>query len=86
MKVGDRVIHIKEGIGHIEEFFEDEFVVIRWLTPNNEPSCLVILCLLENIQICPKNVVPMKRSKEWWREANEFCALINHAANQLDCE
>ena len=83
MKIGDRVAHKDGSIGHVESIDNDppEFMTadVRWLTPNNEPSCCVSLCKQDHLTVVPNHVVPMKRNAEWWEKSREFCSGINAA-------
>ncbi|MFB5646023.1 MAG: hypothetical protein ACE5R3_05425 [Nitrosopumilaceae archaeon] len=73
--VGQRVAHKDGNIGIVENEYGDNDEIttdVRWLTPNNEPSVLTSLCLNEDLTLVGNNVVPMKKSREWWRKAREF--------------
>lgn len=75
MKVGDRVYHAR-GVGIIEAVDNDERwpnADVRWLTPDNEPSCLSSLCAQADLQVVGDNVLPQPRSKAWKRESKAFC-------------
>lgn len=87
MNIGDRVVHLIDGsVGHVEDIDQHGFVDVRWLTPNNEPSACIGTTRLENLECCSNHVIPMPRSKEWWREAREFCALVQHAVEASEAE
>lgn len=84
LKVGDRVANTRSGeIGHIETIDEDGFYEVRVLTPNNQPSCVLTITKLDDLVSVPDSVVPMKRSKAWWREAREFHSLIASVIRDL---
>lgn len=78
-EVGQRVYHKEGGVGIVENEFGDNDNLttdVRWLTPNNEPSVLTSLCLTENLTPVSDSVVPMPRSKQWWKEAQEFWLVL----------
>jgi len=79
MKVGDRVCHTDGNVGYVETVDEcPEFpnADVRWLTPKNVPSCVVSLCHQRDLTTVSDKVIPQPRSKAWWRESREFCAVI----------
>jgi hypothetical protein len=79
---GQRVAHADGCIGIVENEHGDNDEIatdVRWLTPNNEPSCCVSLCLNTNLTAVPDTVVPMQRNAEWWAEAREFYAVLEAA-------
>lgn len=83
---GQRVANKDGGVGHIES---DELCdhdplfegcsYVRWLTPNNEPSCNCSTCHAKDLVAVPDSVVPMQRNAEWWAEAREFYAQVEAA-------
>ena len=75
--IGTRVSTDGE-IGHVEEYDPDhpDFISVRALTPNNEPSCVVTTHWLKDVQPVGDNVIPMPRSAEWWAEARAFHAQV----------
>jgi len=82
-KIGQRVITLGGDIGHIEEINDDNLTAdVRVLTPNNEPSCCLSVCFLENLNIVPDSVVPMQQSAEWWNEAKSFHEVIESAVSR----
>lgn len=85
-EVGQRVAHTDGSIGIVENEYKDNdehSTDVRWLTPNNEPSCCVSLCSNANLTVVPDSVVPMKRNAEWWKEAREFHAMVEAAISSL---
>lgn len=79
--IGDRVVTPGGGVGVIE-VIDGEWCDVRMRTPNDDPSCCLEICLLENLS-GGANVMPQPRSKAWWREANAFIGQINAAATDL---
>lgn len=82
MEIGMRVIHKDGSVGYIEAMDNDPkypIIDVRWLTPNNEPSACVSMCLPCNLIPVLDSVVPMQRNAEWWKEAREFCSGIENA-------
>ena len=80
--VGQRVAHTDGSVGVVENEYGDNDEIttdVRWLTPNNEPSCCVSLCMNENLTRVPDSVVPMQRNAEWWEEAREFHSALEAA-------
>lgn len=80
--VGDRVAHTDGSIGVVENEYGDNDDIttdVRWLTPNNEPSCCVSLCSNKDLTVVPDSVVPMQRNAEWWKEAREFQEMMEAA-------
>ena len=77
-KIGQRVIHVDGGVGHIEAI-DGDYIDVRWLTPNNEPSCSISICSRGDLAPCGDNVVPRPRSAEWHAESNAFCEAIRSA-------
>ena len=80
--IGDRVCHKDGSVGYIEDVDDDpEFpcAYVRWLTPNNEPSVCVSLCMQESLIAVGDNVIPQPRNKEWWDRSREFCAMMEYA-------
>jgi hypothetical protein len=78
-EIGQRVAHTDGGIGIVENEYGDNdehSTDVRWLTPNNEPSCCVSLCANSCLTVVPNSVVPMQRNAEWWAEAREFQAVM----------
>lgn len=81
-EIGQRVVHSDGSVGHVENEYGDNDEIttdVRWLTPNNEPSCCVSLCLNENLKPVSESVVPMPRSEKWWEEARAFHAVLEAA-------
>lgn len=79
LRVGQRVVHRTEGVGHIEAIDLGFLcaVDVRWLTPNNEPSVLTSCCFdPRELTPCSDSVVPMPKSDEWWAEAKAFNEAI----------
>ena len=78
-------VSVDGEIGHIEQDdpeFErqfPEYVHVRWLTPNNEPSCVCGTVSRDKVVPVSDHVVPMQRSSEWWTEARAFCGAIEAA-------
>ncbi len=84
MKIGDRVVHIKDGgVGHIERL-DPMFADVRWLTPKNKPSCCVGICMREVLRLVPEHVIPMPRSEAGMAEAREFHEAIRQAIDGED--
>jgi len=81
LEVGQRVVHPTEGVGIVEEkdLIFPVSVDVRWLTPNNEPSILTS-CVIEPQLLKPVSdlVIPMPKSKAWWKESQDFCAVIEN--------
>ena len=84
--IGQRVVNEHGEVGHIESddlcdndpLFED-CSYVRWLTPNNEPSCVCSTCDTGNLRPVPDSVVPMQRNAEWWEESRAFCSAVEGA-------
>ena len=79
MKVGDRVCHVDGGVGVIEKIDDNEQwpnADVRWLTPDNKPSCCLSLCAQKSLIIVEKNVLPQPRSKAWKAKSKEFYDFI----------
>jgi hypothetical protein len=72
-RAGCRVAHIGcGGVGIVEDAYrvnDDTFTDVRWLTPDNVPSCYVSRCYSEDLKAIPPSVVPMPRSKAWHERA-----------------
>lgn len=81
-KIGDRVAFTDGAIGHIEEV-DEFFCDVRWLTPNNVPSCVNSSCRLEHLIKVPDNVVPMQRNKAWWNQSRQFCSVVEGIVQDL---
>ena len=82
MKIGDRVITSRGEIGHIEIIdldFGYPTADVRMLTPHNTPSVCISTCKIDDLQVVSNTVIPMPRSAEWYKEANEFRAGIERA-------
>jgi len=82
MKKGDRVIHINGSVGYVESVDNDSSyptIDVRWLTPNNTPSVCIGICRQKDLKLVSDNVIPMQRSNAWWKEAREFCSMIENA-------
>lgn len=77
-----RVAHINGDIGHVEAI-DGEFIDVRVLTPNNEPSCCITICHESQLTPVDDNVIPMPRSDEWWEESRRFCAAVECALNEV---
>lgn len=80
--VDQRVAHKDGSIGIVENEYgdNDELTTdVRWLTPNNEPSCCVSLCMTENLIAVPDSVVPMPRNEQWWEKARKFHEALESA-------
>lgn len=83
---GQRVANQHGEVGHIEPddlcdndpVFADSSYV-RWLTPNNEPSCCCSTCRTSDLTAVPDSVVPMQRNADWWAEARAFCSQVEAA-------
>jgi hypothetical protein len=75
-KVGCRVIHMGRGcVGIVEDEYggnDDAFTDVRWLTPDNVPSCYVSRCYSEDLMVVPPSVVPMPRSRAWHEQTKVF--------------
>ncbi len=84
MNIGDRVIHIEDGlIGIIEGFiFGDDWCDVRWQTPNDVPSCLISTCPTESLKVVPAHIKPMPFSKEKQAEADKFFEVIMRAIEE----
>ena len=82
---GQRVANQDGEIGHIEAdeltdndpIFED-MSYVRWLTPNNDPSCCCSSCWTRDLVAVPESVVPMQRNAEWWAESRAFCSAVEN--------
>ena len=84
MKIGDRVVHTDGGVGHIEEIDNDSRwpnANVRWLTPDNVPSCCCGTCSLDCLTVVGENVLPQPRSKAWKRKSKEFYDHVVGAIN-----
>lgn len=83
---GQRVANEHGEVGHVEPddlcdndpLFSDS-TYVRWLTPNNEPSCCCSTCFMRDLIAVPDSVLPMQRNAEWWAQSREFCAQIEAA-------
>jgi hypothetical protein len=85
MRIRQRVYVANEGVGYVESIDADgEFCDVRWLTPNNEPSCVVSGLSISRCVPVGDNVLPQPRSKEWWREAREFCSMVESALRECE--
>jgi len=70
-EVGQRVISMSGEVGNIEvddlcghdPLFKD-CSYVRWLTPNNEPSCCCSTCDTKDLRAVPDSVVPMQRNAD----------------------
>ena len=82
MKIGDRVITSEGEIG-IVTGIDGDFTDIRYVTPNNEPSCVTGTVWTCNLRIVGENVLPLKKNKEWWDKANSFHNAICSAINEV---
>lgn len=86
---GQRVANGGGEVGHIEAdelcdtdpLFRD-CSYVRWLTPNNEPSCVCSTCDTKDLMTVPESVVPMQRNAEWWAESRAFCAQVEAAMSE----
>lgn len=79
MRIGNRIAHTTNGgVGHVEQI-DGDWIDVRWLTPNNEPSCMVSVCRAESLVLVGENVIPQPRSVEWWEESRAFCGAIRAA-------
>ena len=79
---GQRVAHTDGSIGIVENEYGDNdehSTDVRWLTPNNVPSCCVSLCANSSLTAVPDSLVPMQRNVEWREKAREFQAVIKAA-------
>ena len=79
MKIGDRVCHTDGGVGVLEAVDDDDQwpnADVRWLTPDNKPSCCVSLCAQKSLILVGENVLPQPRSKAWKAESKEFCDAV----------
>jgi hypothetical protein len=86
-EVGQRVAHIREGVGIVENEFGDNdenTTDVRWLTPHNTPSCVVSMCSTKDLVAVPDLVVPMPRSKEWYAEAKAFYNTVATAIKECE--
>lgn len=73
---GDRVCKPDDGlVGHVERI-SGHFAEVRWLTPDNEPSCCVSFLSQEYVTKVPKSVLPQPRNKSWKEESRRFCEFI----------
>ena len=82
-KHGQRVVNTYGEVGHIEpdELCDDDPIFadcsyVRWLTPNNEPSCCCSTIRTNDLTAALDSVVPMQRNAEWWAESRAFCAQV----------
>lgn len=83
MEIGDRVIHIRDGsVGHIEDL-DGDFTDVRWLTPDNEPSCCIGICWTKDLRTVGDHVVPIPRSREWKEEARAFYEMVTAAVQEF---
>ena len=90
-EIGRRVINYHGEVGHIEAddltdnnpIFTD-MSYVRWLTPNNAPSCCCSSCWTRDLTAVPESVVPMKRNAAWWAESRAFCAAVEGAILSAD--
>ncbi len=85
-QIGDRVILRGEDIGHVEEDLEDGYYEVRLLTPKNEPSILSSICYHTDMMKVPEHVVPAPKSKEWYRQSDEFYNRIASFLHVFDNE
>jgi hypothetical protein len=90
-KQGQRVANKRGEVGCIEPddlcdndpMFSD-LSYVRWLTPNNEPSCCCSTVNTCDLIAVPESVVPMQRNATWWAESRAFCAAVEAALNAGD--
>lgn len=83
MKVGDRIHVDGEGVGIVEEV-DGEFIGVRWLTPDNKPSCLTTFGIRRSdVRKVGNNVLPQPRSKEWKKDSAAFCATAAELATSM---
>lgn len=83
---GQRVANQRGEVGHIEpdDLCDNDPIFsgstyVRWLTPNNEPSCVCSTCYTKDLIAVPDSVLPMQRNAEWWAESRAFCSQVNAA-------
>ena len=77
MKIGDRVHVDGEGVGIVEEV-DGDFLGVRWLTPNNKPSCLTTFGIRRcDARKVGDNVLPQPRSEAWKAESAAFCSAVS---------
>ena len=89
MKLGDRVMHKDDGVGHItaiDKPWPDGTILVdvRWLTPLNVPSVLTSTTDSRHLMVVPDSVKPEARSREWMEKAQAFCAAIEAALRESD--
>lgn len=80
------MLHDDGTLGHIIGIVEEDewlYYDVRWLTPRNEPSCCVSLCLPSSLRRVPDHVIPMPKSEAWYREARAFHEAIAAALRDL---
>lgn len=87
-KPGQRVANKDGEVGHIEpdDLCDNDPIFtdcsyVRWLTPNNGPSCCCSTCATSDLIAVPDSVVPMQRNVEWWAESRAFCAQVEAVLN-----
>lgn len=86
MKIGDRVIHLIDGgVGFVESF-DDLSADVRWLTPDNKPSCCVGVCWAKDLRVVSEKVLPMPRSEKWKAEARAFHTFIQDIIDEAENE
>ena len=84
MKIGDRVIHLEDGLIGIVESVNVEWCDVRWQTPNDKPSCLTSSTFISSLEIVPSYVRPMPISKEKQEEADRFYEAILQAIDEAE--
>ena len=90
-EVGQRVANKDGEIGYVEAddlcdndpLFSNS-TYVRWLTPNNEPSCCCSTCFTSNLVAVPDTVVPMQRNAKWWAESKALCDQVESALIDAD--
>ncbi len=86
MITGQRIVSSAGEVGHIEAddlcdndpLFAD-CSYVRWLTPNNDPSCCCSTIETSELTAVPDSVVPMQRNAAWWAESRAFCDAVEVA-------
>jgi len=85
---GQRVANKDGEVGYVEAddlcdndpLFSDS-TYVRWLTPNNKPSCCCSTCHTKDLIAVPDTVIPMQRNADWWAEAKALHAQISDVLN-----
>lgn len=89
--VGDRVHVEGDGLGHVQtvESWHDGKMgwryEVRWLTPDNEPSCLCTFGIAEaRLRKVGDNVLPQPRSAAWKAESHALYEQITAALEEAE--